>query len=557
MNMTYITKLRFALRTAVTLAGLLLTLNPATAQTGTSPDEGIQSRPAAVTLLKGGHVVISPERELEKADVLVRDGKIADVAASIAPPVDAEVIDCTGKTLYAAFIDPVVDISVATVTRPDDHWNTYITPHRTAAAALPTDDKVAAQYRKAGFGAIVLAPNDNIIKGTSAIVTTAKLPVAQTVLGTSAFQHMALVKERSERGGYPTSPMGVVALTRQTLSDAQWYQQAQQAFRADASLPAPDKNAALEALGPLVRGEQTALFDSGNELYALRADRMAREFNLRAVIRGSGREYRRMDAIIETGRTFIVPVDFPRAPEVSTLDAAAAASLQALMHWHLAPENPGRLEAANVNFVLTASGLSSPTDLLEAVRKAITRGLSPQTALSALTTRTARLLEIDHLVGSLERGKLANILIATGPLWDKKSTIQETWVQGKRYQWQEKTEIDGSGRWKLMAEAAVVEGSSKLPAELELQLDSMTDKPKGTIGLPGEIDKAPKPAAGRPPRRPDAKDDAKEDQPADKPEKPLELKKPDSDNPPQDDGKPVVPPPVDAAKEDKPKEENR
>ncbi len=456
-------------------------------------DEGIQSRPATVALLKGGHVVISPERELDSADVLIRDGKIVEVAASITPPSDAEIIDCKGKTLYAAFIDPIVDISVATSTRPDDHWNTYITPQRSAASALPSDDKVAAQYRKAGFGAIVLAPNDNIIKGTSSIVTTAKLPVAQTVLRPQAFQHMTLVKERSDRGGYPNSPMGVVALTRQTLSDAQWYQQAQQAFRADSSLPAPDKNAALEALGPLVRGEQAALFDSGNELYAFRADRMAREFNLRAIIRGSGREYRRLDAIVETGRTFIVPLDFPRAPEVGTIDAAANVSLQALMHWYLAPENPGRLEAANVNFVLTASGLSSPTDLLEAVRKAIARGLCPQTALSALTTRTARLLEIDHLVGSIERGKLANILIASGRCGTRNQRCKKRGSKANVYQWQEKSEIDGSGRWKLTAS-----GEGNLPKELELQLDSMTDKPKGTLGLPGEIDKAAKSSSARP-----------------------------------------------------------
>ncbi len=552
----------FAFRAWLAFLHLAFCALPICAQTstGTAPDEGIQSRPSNVVLLRGGRVVVSPERELEKADVLIRDGKIAEVAATIAPPVGAEVIDCQDKTLYAAFIDPLVDFSVATTARPDDHWNTFITPQRAAAGALPSDDKIAAQYRRAGFGAILLAPSDNIIKGSSAVVTTAKLPTAQTVLRAQAFQHIALVKERSERSGYPNSPMGVVALTRQTLSDAQWYQQAQQAFRADASLPSPDKNGALEALGPLVRGEQVALFDSGNELYALRADRMAREFNLRAVIRGSGREYRRMDAITETGRTFIVPVDFPRAPEVTTLDAATSASLQALMHWHLAPENPARLEAANVNFVITASGLSSPTELLDAVRKAIARGLSPQTALSALTTRTARLLEVDHLVGSIERGKLANILIASGPLWDKKSTIQETWVQGKRYQWQDKPDIDGSGRWKLTLQA-----DGNLPTELELQLDSMTDKPKGTLGLPGEIDKAAKTAGTRPGRRGEPKGEAKDETKADaqeagkepakveavdKPEKPTELKKPDSDNPPIDDNKPVVPAPVDQPKPD-------
>ncbi|MCC6509208.1 MAG: amidohydrolase family protein, partial [Pirellulaceae bacterium] len=540
------------------MAGLALLLlgmaigSTAEAQTATSPDEGILSRPARTTLFRGGRVTVSAQRPAEVADILVRDGKVIEVAEQITAPVDAEIIECQGKYLYPAFIDPLVEQAVPHTSRPDDHWNAAITPHRQALSALPNDDKVAAQYRRAGFGAILIAPGDGIIKGTSTVVSTAKLPVAQTVLRSQAFQHFALVRERGP-GGYPNSPMGVVALTRQTLSDAQWYQQAQQAFRADSSLPSPDKNAALEALAALVNGNQTALFDSGNELYAIRADRMAREFNLRAVIRGSGREYRRLDDIAQTGRTYIVPVDFPKPPEVSSLEAATSVTLQAMMHWQLAPENPARLEAAQVNFVLSAVGLMSPNELLENVRKAVGRGLEGQAALSALTTRTARLLEIDHLVGSLERGKLANLLIVSGPLWEKKSTIEETWVQGERYRWQDRDETDASGRWQLTAT-----GEEPLPKQLELQLEGMTEKPKGSLALPGELDKAsPTPAkptqddstpAG--PKKNEPATDAKPDEPSaispsDKPEKALELKKPDSDNPPNNDGqpKPVVPAP--------------
>ncbi len=80
----------------------------------------------------------------------------------------------------------------------------------------------------------------------------------------------------------------------------------------------------------------------------------------------------------------------------------------------------------------------------------------------------------------------------------------------------------------------------------------MTDKPKGALGLPGEIDKAAKSAApsGRPMRRGESKQEAKEDAkesttPSDKPEKPLELKKPTSEVPPKEDSKPIVPPPAD------------
>lgn len=532
----------------VCLAALLSLGQPVSAQTGTEPEQGIQSRPSRVTLFRNAHIVISPESELAKGDLLVRDDKISELAESIDVPPDAEVIDCDGKYLYPAFIDPLVELPLAPADRPDDHWNGHIQPHRRAHAVWPSDDKVAAQYRRAGFGAILIAPSDGILKGTSALVTTAKLPVAKTALRGDVFQHLTLVLGRQDRGGYPNSPMGVVALTRQTLSDAQWYQQAQQAFRADPTLPAPDRNVALEALGPLVRGEQTVMIDSGNELYALRADRMAREFSLRAIIRGSGREYRQTAALAALGRTFVVPVDFPKPPEVGSIEAATSVSLQSLMHWYLAPENPARLERAKVAFVLTANGLDSPGDLLGSARKAIDRGLSPKRALDSLTIGSAKLLEIDHLVGSLERGKLANLLVTSGPLWEKKSTIEETWVQGERYRWQPHTPLDPSGRWRLE-----LAGPKELPTSLDLQLENMSDKPKGRLALSGQLDEPPSakesqtssasPSSGKAPSRDKAQAAAKDAQSAeraeakssDRPEKPLELKKPTSDVPPKDD----------------------
>ncbi|MGN6545445.1 MAG: amidohydrolase family protein [Aureliella sp.] len=500
------------------------------AQTSTAPEEGIQSRPPRTTLLRGGHIVASSAREIEQADLLIRDGKIAQVAPHIDAPADAEVIDCEGKYLYPAFIDPLVEQNVPTDHQPDSHWNGRIQSHRRVYEAIAGDDKVTDQYRRAGFGAILLAPNSGIFKGTSAVITTAKLPVAQTALRPNAFQHLALVLPRSERSGYPNSPMGVVALARQTLSDARWYQQAQQAFRADPTLPAPEANAALEALAPLVRGEQTAIIDSGNELYALRADRLAREFSLRAIIRGSGREYRRVDAIAGTERTYIVPVNFPKPPEVGSIEAAADVTLQSLMHWHLAPENPARLESAGVDFVLTASGLSSPGEMWKQVRTAIKRGLDEDAALDALTLRTAKLLEIDHLVGSLERGKLANVLVTTGPLWHEKTKIDETWVQGERYCWHQRASFDPSGRWQVK-----LTGGDQMPAELELQLDAMTDKPKGRLALPGELDKAKtEPASDKSNAAKPAAESEKKP-PSAEPKKPLELKEPESDNPPKDD----------------------
>ena len=107
----------------------------------------------------------------------------------------------------------------------------------------------------------------------------------------------------------------------------------------------------------------------------MRADRFAREFGLRAIIHGSGREYRRLDEIVATGRAVILPVNFPQPPSVATVEESLDVSLADLMHWDIAPENPARLDAAGVTFALTSHGLRDQATFLAAVRRAIERGL--------------------------------------------------------------------------------------------------------------------------------------------------------------------------------------
>jgi hypothetical protein len=91
------------------------------------------------------------------------------------------------------------------------------------------------------------------------------------------------------------------------------------------------------------------IFDTPDEQYLLRADRFAREFALRAIMRGSGHEYRRLDAVRATARTIIVPLQFPSPPDLSSPDRRHDTTLESLMHWDLAPENPVRLVRGGVS----------------------------------------------------------------------------------------------------------------------------------------------------------------------------------------------------------------
>src|SRR6185369_4696994 len=144
---------------------------------------------------------------------------------------------------------------------------------------------------------------------------------------------------------------------------------------------------------------QAAIMDAANEQFFLRADRFAREFGLQAIIHGSGREYRRLDEIAATRRAVILPVNFPQPPSVATVEESLDASLADLMHWDLAPENPGRLDAAGIKIALTSHGLRDQATFLAAVRRAVERGLNAESALKALTTTPASLLGMSERLG--------------------------------------------------------------------------------------------------------------------------------------------------------------
>ena len=199
--------------------------------------------------------------------------------------------------------------------------------------------------------------------------------------------------------------MGAVALARQTLLDADWYGKAWAAWQGER---AACRGRSGTTRWPLWRrclgGNQPAIIDAANEQFFLRADRFAREFGLTAIIHGSGREYRRLDEIAATGRAVIVPVNFPQPPSVARSRIRSTLRWPQLMHWDIAPENPARLDAAGVPIALTSHGLRDQATFLAAVRRAVERGLKPDSALKAVTTTPAALRRHERSAGQDRAG---------------------------------------------------------------------------------------------------------------------------------------------------------
>ncbi len=423
----------------------------------TRPVEGLHDNTPAVYALTEARVVVAPGRVIERGVVVIRDGTIVDVRRDDQIPEDARVHSLAGKTIYAGLVDAYSEIRIA---GSDDlggapYWNGQVTPQRNASghyrAIAATNKKLRAQ----GVTAQLVAPAAGVVKGTSALVLTGNQPNSTSILHPQLALHMRLTVSRSRGGSYPNSPMGAVALARQSMYDAVWYKQAWAAYRSSPALSRPERNDALEVLQQYPQSDTLVIVDAASELYFLRADRFAREFGLNVLVRGSGHEYRRLEAIKKTGRGVLVPVNFPDPPNVSTAETATAVSLEQLLHWDLAPENPARLEAAGIRFALTSAGLGDRSKFLSGVRRAVDRGLSRAGALRALTTAPAELLEVDHIVGTVEQGKLANLVVTDGDLFERGTKILEAWVRGERHQVAATAEFDVRGSWQVRMAAEV------------------------------------------------------------------------------------------------------
>ncbi|TWU45177.1 isoaspartyl dipeptidase [Novipirellula aureliae] len=443
--------------------------------TMTQPVVGLRDADPSPVLLEGAEVVCRPESTPQPLSILIAGNRIAQVGNNIVPPPGTERRDMTGMRIYAGFIDAMheVELPEGLPTEPDRYWNQNITPEHRAVWFDQDRETELRKLRSQGITAQLLAPKNGIIKGTSCIVLTLDRSHPQHLLRSDAAGHLTLTVPRGQRRDrYPNSPMGAVALVRQAFYDAIWYRDAYQVYANDRQVPRPQPNRSLELLSQWI-DSGTFVIDAANERMAIRASDLAKEFSLNMIVRGSGYEYCELSQIASSGHPILLPVDFPDKPATRTLESIRETPLRTWMHWHFAPENPGRLHQAGVPFCLTSDGLGDPSTFLKQVRVAVERGLDKTAALSAMTTVPANLLELDDAVGKIEAGMFANLVVTDGELFAKDTKVVETWVAGERFS-VEKNAIPKqsdalAGTWSIVLPSVLSNTKQSTDAELIME----------------------------------------------------------------------------------------
>ncbi|MFN8546500.1 MAG: amidohydrolase family protein [Candidatus Eisenbacteria bacterium] len=399
-----------------------------------------------VHALTNAKVVVAPGQVLPRATIVLRDGVIEAVGVDVAIPPDARVWDAESLVVYPGLIDAYVrrsklqgreappsfdEVESIEAARPGAVQPiARVHPEFDLTRQLNLGGEAWAPYQSLGFTAGYVVPDSGIFRGEGALLSMRAGRVDRLAIGSSSMQCLGYDTGRGA-DGYPRSLMGVVSLMRQTFLDAQQHREAKRIYSAaPRGQERPSEDASLDALASVVAGSEAVLFETTDVLSVDRSSRIAREFGLKPVLRGSGDEYKRINLVQEASAPLILPIAFPDPPALGAPEDDRDVSMQALRAWDRAPSNPAKLEKAGVAFAITADLLNDPSLFWSKLRVALSRGLSKEAALRALTTEPARILGVSDRLGTIEVGKIANLTITDGDLFARGTHVRRLFVDG-------------------------------------------------------------------------------------------------------------------------------
>jgi len=454
------------------------------------------AEPARPLAIKNATVVVAPGQSIEKASIVLRRGLIENVGADIEIPRDAEVLDGSGLTVYAGFIDGRSTVGLADTKRSPEQQKLAegekpdftreapphmeeanrkgLRPELDAAEIVQVSEEAAKKAHASGFVVARVAASDEYLSGRSAFVTLSGRPRRDALLRGSPSLHGGF---RTYSSGYPSTTMGVVAHLRQVLHDARHYSKEWTAWKP--GLPRPAVDAALEALQPLLRGEMPCCVNADSDREILRVLALADEFGFKVEIAGGEEAWKLTGALKQRGAPVILTLNLPKEPEKKKdAEPEPARLTEERERLRLEQIDCARvLYEKKVRFCFSSTGLPSPGDALPNLATLVKQGLPAEAALAALTTVPAKLFGLDTTHGTVEKGKAATLTVLSAPLGDKNARVRYIVADGHKFEYEVKKPEDKKDEKKEEAKPVA-------DYEVELEADRVPKtKTKGSVFL--------------------------------------------------------------------------
>jgi len=456
--------------------------------------------------IRGARVVPVSGPPIENGTIVISRGLIAGVGKDIAIPPEAWVIDGKGLIVYPGLIDSFTDVGIPAAAAPaggeggargsqerarGPEDRPYSTPWRSAADEVSLSDKRIEAWRSAGFTTVVSSPKGGIFPGQAAVLDLAGERAGDLVVKSPVAIPVTFQTSGGFGGGFPSSIMGTLAYIHQVWLDTEWSIKAQVIYEKNPrSVARPRYDRTEASLAEAPEDHALVLIPANNAIQLRRALELVDRWHVNGVIYGGQMAYEVASEIAAKKLAVLVNLKWPEAEKDA--DPEDKLSLRTLQFRDRAPSSPTVLAKAGVKFAFYSGGITPPKDILKAAKKSIDAGLAPDAALRALTLSAAQIFGVSDRLGSIENGKIANLVVTDGSLFEEKTKIKMVFVDGHRFEIREPEKPkdppkgDITGKWKLSytrPDSGPEESTADLTMDKDGTISGTVSSQRGTASI--------------------------------------------------------------------------
>ncbi len=415
--------------------------------------------------------VFSSPGTSSRATIIIKNGLIEDVGKNPHIPKEAQIIKADSLFVYPGFIDVAGHTGVKAPPTPEkpkdfDPSNpppriAGITPDISVLDYYDPQHEGLQKWREKGFLMAQLIPQgEGMLTGKSAVILYGQ----PSYPGILEYSSGLSAKFQAIRGIYPGTTLGVMAKWRELYQNAELAIKHEALFTNNRGIPIPEKDPVLQSFYPLIDRSIHLIFEVSDELQIRRALTLQKEKGFKLILTG-----------VNAGKSIIPEVKNADVKVVLSLDLpddkaanreVEKASDETEEHLNRVKEAytsslqvAGEYEAAGIPFAFGTQSVDSDS-FMKNIRLMLAHGLSEEAALAALTINAAEMLGLERMSGTIEKGKLANLIIATDSIFKEEANIQQVFVGGQLFEYdipQEKEEVTDeqaelAGSWDYTAE---------------------------------------------------------------------------------------------------------
>ena len=385
-----------------------------------------QEESPGIIAIKDVTIIPVVGEDIPGGTIVIKNGLIEEIGRDVIIPAGAKIYDAKGLSAYPGMIDSACYLGlyeIGSVRATIDNRETGdINPQVKAVEALRPDSMHIPVSRSNGITTALIVPSGGLVAGQSGLIRLMGKTPDEMVIEESFAMFIELpgVGRSRRRDTTQASQPASKKITelKELFHKARTYQKQKNAAKKDMMLVLPEFDERLEFMVPVINGRLPVMISVHSEQDILDAIQFVKDENVKAIFFGVSQGWKVADKIKEAG----IPVIFGSLYAMPPKWEDGYDSLY---------RNPSILQKAGVRFAFSSQSASVAKDLPYHAAKAAAFGLDKRETLKGVTIYPAQIFGIDDKIGSLEKGKIANIVLADGDILEMSTNIKHVFIEGK------------------------------------------------------------------------------------------------------------------------------